>query len=68
MKKGSELEYYFYTRWICKFCKEQFSLATTKSERVSHIKKYHDDEMDFEDHIIAHKEGKCGCSGVDITL
>ena len=37
-------------------------------EMRKHIKKYHDDEMDFEDHIIAHKEGKCGCSGVDITL
>ena len=67
MKKGSELEYYFYTRWICKFCKEEFSSKAHKSILQEHIKKYHDDEMGFEDHIKAHKDGKCKCAGVELT-
>ena len=68
MKKGSELEYYFYSKTFCKFCKQEFPIGVSKEERREHIKKYHDDEMDFEDHIKAHKDGKCNCSGVDITL
>ena len=67
MKENSELEYYFHRQWKCKHCDVVFD-HFNNIEMRKHIKKYHDDEMDFEDHIIALKEGKCDCSGVDITL
>ena len=67
MKQGSEVEYYFHRQWKCKYCDVMFE-HFNHEEMKEHIKKYHDDEMDFEDHIKAHKDGKCSCSGVDITL
>jgi hypothetical protein len=66
MKKGSEIEYYFFTKNICRFCKEEFP-KDDKQAQLEHIKKYHDDEMDFGDHVKAHKEGKCSCSGVELA-
>jgi len=67
MKKGSEIEYFFYSRTFCKVCKEEFSTKAHKSILQDHIKKYHDDEMDFGDHVKAHKDGKCDCGGVELS-
>ena len=67
LKPTSELEYYFQRQWKCKYCDiicEYFN----SEEMKKHIKKYHDDEMDFEDHVKAHKDGKCGCSGVEMSV
>jgi hypothetical protein len=58
---------YFYTLerkgdgWIhiCRYCGKEFKNLSTR-----HIEKYHSDEMDFSDHIKAHKDKKCGCSGI----
>ena len=62
-KETSELEYFYEKKYKCKFCDEEFYNINRE-----HIEKYHKDEMDFEDHVKAHKDGKCGCSGVDIAL
>ena len=61
-KEYSEIDYYYSTRYTCKFCGEKMDSASR-----DHIEKYHKDEMDFEDHVQAHKDGKCGCSGVEIS-
>tara|TARA_R110002020_G_scaffold249930_1_gene463963 strand:+ start:658 stop:876 length:219 start_codon:yes stop_codon:yes gene_type:complete len=44
---------------VCRYCGKEF-----KGFSVAHIKKYHSEEMDFAEHIKAHKDKKCNCSGV----
>ena len=68
MKENSEIEYYFGRRLVCKFCSATFDLYEEQKILKEHIKKYHNDEMDFEDHCEAHKAGKCSCSGVEMEL
>ena len=68
MKGNSEIEYYFVRRFVCRFCSTVFNLNEPKEVLEKHIKKYHNDEMDFEDHCEAHKAGKCICGGVEIEL
>ena len=50
MKGNSEIEYYFVRRFVCRFCSTVFNLNEPKEVLEKHIKKYHNDEMDFEDH------------------
>lgn len=68
MKENSEIEYFFVVRNVCRFCSTVFNINESKEVLEKHIKKYHNDEMDFEDHVKAHKDGKCSCSGVEIEL
>tara|TARA_R100001530_G_scaffold111297_1_gene78444 strand:+ start:35 stop:241 length:207 start_codon:yes stop_codon:yes gene_type:complete len=67
MKPNSDIDYYFYTKTLCRFCSAEFPISITEEVKKEHIKKYHDDEMDFEDHVKAHAEKKCHCSGVDMS-
>jgi len=53
------LEYYFIKRYVCKICGKVFEKPNTE-----HITKYHSDELNFEEHMEAHKNGNCKCSGV----
>ena len=45
--------------YLCRYCGETFKRTSSK-----HMMKYHMDERDFTEHIKAHKDKKCNCSGV----
>jgi len=59
-------EYFYHITdfgYECKYC--DFKSEELDSE---HVIQYHSEEMDLEQHMVAHKEGKCKCSGSVIEL
>ena len=58
---AKHIKYFYHPEregWVCKFC----GLKVKKPSPI-HIFTYHSEEYDLEQHMIAHKEGKCKCSG-----
>jgi hypothetical protein len=58
---------YFYhpvkNYWVCKYCDMKVDKPS-----ANHVLVYHSEEFDLEQHMLAHKEGRCKCSGSVMEL
>ena len=49
--------------WVCKYCDMKIDKPS-----ANHVLIYHSEEYDLEQHMEAHKNKKCNCSGSVVEL
>ena len=49
--------------WVCKYCNMKIDKPS-----ANHVLIYHSEEYDLEQHMEAHKNKKCNCSGSVVEL